>query len=317
MIKKLKRIISIALLASLMLSTNAFAAYTDVSEESDIYSAVRTLSTLGILNGYEDNAFRPNANITRAEMCAILCRALGAKPTEYHDLFTDVTEDHWASKYITFCGGQKIVSGMGDGTFEPDGNVTYEQAVKMIISAIGYNLMAEANGGWPDGYLKIAHKYGVSTDVKVEKTDSAATRGTVAQLMYNALTIPLMVQVVFGTPATFAIMDGTGDYPYNSLITTDLGIAKISGSIVGTSQKAYNKLKCADDEVIYRFDNANDDEFWKEYLGKNADKDNYATYTFKFEKDVPVNQYLDTPSDIYVKKISDTNYTIIDIRPAK
>ena len=206
---------------------------------------------------------------------------------------------------------------MGDGTFEPDGNVTYEQAVKMIISAIGYNLMAEANGGWPGGYLKTAHKYGVSTDVKVEKTDSAATRGTVAQLMYNAITVPLIMMVEFGTKSTYAIMDGTGDYPYNSLITTHLGVAKISGSIVGTSQKAYNKLKCSDDEVIYRFDNANDDEFWKEYLVKNADKDNYATYTFKFEKDVPVNQYLDTPSDIYVKKISDTNYTIIDIRPAK
>ena len=91
MIKELKKFVSVTLASAVLLCTNAFAAYTDVPEDSDVYSAVETLSTLGIINGYEDNTFKPEGNITRAEMCAVLCRARGLKDSGFrHDYYTDV-----------------------------------------------------------------------------------------------------------------------------------------------------------------------------------------------------------------------------------
>lgn len=331
MIKKFKKIVSVTLASAMLLCTNAFAAYTDVPEDSDVYSAVETLSTLGILNGYEDNTFKPDGNITRAEMCAILCRALGleAPGTFYYDSFTDVPRDHWAYLYIGLCKVSKIVDGMGNDIFAPDSNVTFNQAVKMILSAMGYEIIAEANGGWPAGYVSIAAKYGILDGI-TEKTDSPATRATVAKLLDNALPAPVVI--TSGNPTTgftLEIADGTGTFPYSSLLS-DLGIVKISGSIVGTSEKEYNGSKCDDGEVIYRFNNAKGNEFLENYLSEKADKDNYATFTFKYESGVPVSKYSDTPSEIFVKKLSNDNpfdifankraddtYMIIDIRPVK
>lgn len=332
MIKKFKKIVSVTLASAMLLCTNAFAAYTDVPEDSDVYSAVETLSTLGILNGYEDNTFKPDGNITRAEMCAVLCRALGfggVSGSYYDCCFTDVPRDHWAYWYVALCKEHDIVDGMGNDIFVPDSSVTLNQAVKMILSAMGYGILAESNGGWPTGYLSTAAKYGILDGI-TEKTDSPATRATVAKLLDNALPAPVVL--TSGNPTTgftLEIADGTGTFPYSSLLS-DLGIVKISGSIVGTSEKEYNGSKCDDGEVIYRFNNAKGNEFLENYLSEKADKDNYATFTFKYESGVPVSKYSDTPSEIFVKKLSNDNpfdifvnkraddtYMIIDIRPVK
>lgn len=332
MIKKFKKIVSVTLASAMLLCTNAFAAYTDVPEDSDVYSAVETLSTLGILNGYEDNTFKPDGNITRAEMCAVLCRALGfggVSGSYYDCCFTDVPRDHWAYWYVALCKEHDIVDGMGNDIFVPDSSVTLNQAVKMILSAMGYGILAESNGGWPTGYLSTAAKYGILDGI-TEKTDSPATRATVAKLLDNALPAPVVL--TSGNPTTgftLEIADGTGTFPYRSLLS-DLGITKINGSIVGTSEKEYNGSKCDDGEVIYRFNNAKGNEFLENYLSEKADKDKYATFTFKYESGVPVSKYLDTPSEIFVKKLSNDNpfdiivnkraddtYMIIDIRPVK
>lgn len=332
MIKKFKKIVSVTLASAMLLCTNAFAAYTDVPEDSDVYSAVETLSTLGILNGYEDNTFKPDGNITRAEMCAVLCRALGfggVSGSYYDCCFTDVPRDHWAYWYVALCKEHDIVDGMGNDIFVPDSSVTLSQAVKMILSAMGYGILAESNGGWPAGYVSTAAKYGILDGI-TEKTDSPATRATVAKLLDNALPAPVVL--TSGNPTTgftLEIADGTGTFPYRSLLS-DLGITKINGSIVGTSEKEYNGSKCDDGEVIYRFNNAKGNEFLENYLSEKADKDNYATFTFKYESGVPVSKYSDTPSEIFVKKLSNDNpfdifvnkraddtYMIIDIRPVK
>lgn len=300
------------------------AKFSDVASDAYYNSAVQTLSTLNILKGYADGSFRPNNNITRAEFCTVVCRALGlenAVPelpgnSQTDNIFKDVPKDHWAINYIAVAAGNKIVSGMGDGTFEPESNVTYEQAVKMLIVALGYEPMAAAKGGWPDVYLETAKKYGVTKNVSVVNKESDATRATVAQLVYNALPVPVMEQTEFGTESTYTIMDGYGDFPYKSLITK-LGAAKIEGKAVDTADEKYNKITCDADELIYLFNNANGNVQWTEYIKKNADKSGYALYTFKVADGIDIAQYLNIPSVIYVKKLDDGNDTIIYIMPAE
>lgn len=316
--KNLKKVLALVVVLTMVLGTVAFASFTDVTEENDAYTAVQTLSSLEILNGYDDGSFKPEGNITRAEFCAVVCRALGlesqANGSKGTTIFSDVPADHWASGYINLAAGQKIVNGMGDGTFAPESNVTYEQAVKMLVVALGYEPMAASKGGWPAGYLVVANQYGMTKNVKGVAQDGAATRGTVAQLVYNALPIAVMEQTGFGTQTTYTIMDGSGDYDYKSLLT-GLDIAKIEGRVVGTSVIAYDGSTCDTDEVVYSFNEVNDDTDWEDYLNKNADKEGYADYTFKVNEGVNADDYFGISSIIYAKKLSSNKYTIVAIMP--
>ena len=319
--KNLKKVLALVVVLTMVLGTVAFASFTDVTEENDAYTAVQTLSSLEILNGYDDGSFKPEGNITRAEFCAVVCRALGlesqANGSKGTTIFSDVPADHWASGYINLAAAQKIVNGMGDGTFAPESNVTYEQAVKMLVVALGYEPMAASKGGWPAGYLVVANQYGMTKNVKGVAQDGAATRGTVAQLVYNALPIAVMEQTGFGTQTTYTIMDGSGDYDYKSLLT-GLDIAKIEGRVVGTSViESPNSGKCETDEVVYSFNEVNDDTDWEDYLNKHANKEGYADYTFKVTEGVNADDYFGISSIIYAKKLSSNKYTIVAIMPGE
>ena len=57
--------------------------------------------------------------------------------------------------------GSIVPAGYGDGNFGPDDTVTYNQAVKMVVSALGFDPMANSKGGWPTGYLVVANTYNI------------------------------------------------------------------------------------------------------------------------------------------------------------
>ena len=128
-------------------------AYSDIEEGTCVSEAVTVLSNLDILNGYEDGTFKPEATITRAEMAKIVCETLG-----YYGMgsdktpFDDVEPKHWAAGYINTAASLGIINGYGDGKFGPEDTVTYEQAVKMVVCALGYETMAVDRGGWSAGY---------------------------------------------------------------------------------------------------------------------------------------------------------------------
>lgn len=321
--KMFQKIVSMIAVSALALSMTVSASYTDVAKESNISGTVQTLSLLQILAGYDDGTFRPDDAITRAEFCAVVCRANGfediaqkAAKNAQESIFQDVPTDHWAFGYIYTAAGYKIVAGMGDGTFEPESNVTYEQAVKMLVTTLGYEPLATAKGGWPAGYLEVAKDYGVTKEINVADTESPATRATVAQLVYNALPVPLMEKTGPGSQSTFTIMDGYGELPYKALMT-ELGAGIIEGSVVGTAKEKYNQTACAEDEVIYRFNNAYKNAEWTEYIEKNADKSGYACDTFQVADGIDAAKYLNTPTVIYVKKLENGNNTIIGIMPVE
>ena len=159
----LKKTLAVVLAFAMILSMGAvstFAAYSDVTAGTVVSEAVGILSNLNILTGFEDGTFRPDETVTRAQMAAIICRTLGyedqAQSSMGSTVFNDVAADHWASGYVNVAQAQQIINGYGDGNYGPEDLVTYEQAVKMIVSALGYDLAANAKGGYPTGYLAIA-----------------------------------------------------------------------------------------------------------------------------------------------------------------
>jgi hypothetical protein len=229
--KVLALVVAVAMLASFGFVASA-SDYSDVAYDASYADAVNLLSNLGLIKGYEDGTFRPDNTITRAEVAAIMVRMLAMEDSVESGAtaFTDVAADNWASGYINVAYAQGIIKGMGDGTFAPNAEVTYEQIVKMIVCALGYEPAAEQNGSYPTGYLYQASKIGLTKGV-AGTTGKAASRATVAKLVYNALEIDLMEQATISTGLLgpqWEIKEG------KTILTEYLDLEKVDGVITST-----------------------------------------------------------------------------------
>ncbi len=268
----LKKVIASICVIAMVLTTVAFGAtYTDVAEDSVYYEAVETLTKLGIVNGF-DGEYRPEDGVTRAEMAKLIAciqgfgdTALGGANTS----FTDVPSSHWASGYIANAASLGIINGYGDGTFGPEDPVLYEQAVKMIMAALGYTPYAEKQGGYPTGYLVAAQMQSVNKNVSNAAVGKEANRGSIAQLLTNAIDTPLMVPYGWNTngEVDYVIADENSDPGYKTLMSENLGYVKFEGIVEETPVAKLGTSKTidteADAEVIIKitddFDTSNED----------------------------------------------------------
>ncbi len=230
--KVLALVVAVAMLASFGFTASA-ASYSDVASTASYADAVNLLSNLGIITGFEDGTFRPTETVTRAQAATMIVRMRGLADgvEQGATSFTDVAADHWASGYINVAVANGIVNGMGDGTFRPEGEVTYGQIVKMIVCAIGYGPMAENNGGYNGGgYIVAGSKAGFTKGVS-GTADAAASRATVAQLIYNALEVDLMDQTSYSTGIygdTYEILEG------KTILSEYLELEKVEGIVLST-----------------------------------------------------------------------------------
>ena len=201
--KLLAMVLALVMTMSLVVTANA-AKLSDMSDaeavDGDYEVAVGLLTASGVIAGYPDGSFRPQGNVTRAEMAKMICYALLGKdqaeklPVD-RQIFTDVTVDNWAAKYIQYCYSQGIIGGHGDGTFAPNDNVTGYQAAKMILVAKGYTKDGAYEGtGWEVAVATDAMK-----DIfKASKTLSygnAATREEAAYYIFNGFTTPSVTYI--------------------------------------------------------------------------------------------------------------------------
>ena len=126
----------------MMLSVMVVGAGAAFSDQSKIKNteAVDACTALNIIGGYPDGSFKPEGNITRAEVTKMICVALngGKEPnlaTNATPTFSDVrtnANSAWAEKYIESCYAQGIVSGVGGGKFSPDRSVTRQEAATLL-----------------------------------------------------------------------------------------------------------------------------------------------------------------------------------------
>ena len=207
-----------------MAQLNVFA-YSDISDVQFL-NKIETLSKYNIVSGYEDGTYRPDNNITRAEFCKlIMCATMNDYVDKYDKCFIDVSENFWAEGYIYAAKSLGVVAGTTETTFEPDANITNEQAVKMIVCALGYNEEATEAGGYPNGYIKVANELGITPNMTIDYKKTS-TRREIAELIYNIL-----------------------DVEYYFLSLTDDGVVEKNKS-ESTLREFYEFLNDADDEVI-------------------------------------------------------------------
>lgn len=180
--------IVVALLAMVLLTCPGLAAsaFPDVNGNAEYAEAVEYVNEAGIMVGDNQGNFNPNKAVTRAEMATIICRMVSeTENLQNSTVFTDVPVGHWANAYVGKAAELGVVNGYGNGKFGPSDPVTYEQAVKMVISILGGERLAQQAGGYPNGYLQVAEEHGLLTGVTAKRGDSL-TRGNIAFLLYNS-----------------------------------------------------------------------------------------------------------------------------------
>lgn len=187
MVKLKIRCLFAGILIAVMLvcPVSAASAFLDVDEHSEYWPAIEFVSEMKVMVGDEQGNFNPNRTVTRAEMAGIACRLKGSTYNlTTSAVFSDVPIDHWANAYISEAAKLGIVKGYGDGTFGPSDIVTYEQAITMIVRAVGGPEYVEEGGGYPDGYIAAAVMHGFLNGVNAKKGEEIS-RADIALIAYN------------------------------------------------------------------------------------------------------------------------------------
>ncbi len=204
-VRFLSMLLAIVMIAGSALMTSANNAVEISNEE-----ALDLLVNLGIFAGYEDGSLQPAKLVERDEMAKIIF----VLSTTFQNAgagvqsFKDVPANDWSAGFVSWCASKNIIGGFDDGNFRPNDYVTFDQALKMVCGALGYNDWD--SNLWPvdvrqQGLVKLDLGKGL------EDIDGSAqlTRAQAAQLAYNALFAEMAESDDSDNNSTFPFTQGT------------------------------------------------------------------------------------------------------------
>lgn len=253
--KVFKRLAAALLTAALALSmivvpaSAAPGSFTDVSDPNTAVNA-DILRLMGVVSGTGDNRFNPSGALTRAQFCTMVVTFLqrGDEAPRYgtRTIFSDVRSDHWARSYVNLAASISVtdsdgenstsiplVSGVGDGRFLPDDNISMAEASTILLRALGYT-SKEAGAVWPQGYMDLAESTGLSEGLNLKAGD-AINRAQAAQLFVNALNCKTVKGDVYYKSL------GTVANEQDKTIVLATGVETDDGSATGAIRTTSNK----------------------------------------------------------------------------
>ena len=323
--KNLKKLVSVIVTVAMLISSLAALSvsastgqYGDVQESNSYYKAIKVLSGLGIVKGDDEGNFNPTSDIKRSEMVALVCRAMGEEAVAESSggsTFDDVAANHWATGYIAWGVSSNIVNGVGDNKFDPDAPVKFQDAVVMVLRALGYERIAQRseNGGYPTGYLKVASQRGVLAGTSFDGA-TAATREVVAQVIYNGLTTPL-VDVSYYAPNPkddeYVVYDGKNGTDLRTLLTYTNEIYKVKAVVENTAKTAESLRKDVDNPKVELDITGTYDYAWKDILDNQFSSKNKTIKPYVGETEV--GDYLGYTVEAYIVENDNEEWELLAV----
>lgn len=287
--KKIVKVFSVMFLVNVIFCScfiNSFAAE-DSQKEKQVLKiqestakdeAVSALFSLGILDA---ESYDANSNVTRGEFIGKTMHLKGIdnqiRPVD--TVFSDVKKDNVYSGAVAAAYDMGVINGYSDGTFRPDELISKVQAVKIMVSVLGYDVHAISYGGYPTGYLTVASREGLLKNIK--SGEETFTWNEAAWLIYNATDVDVLQCRVY--PETkYEIVSGENPmtlwmhiYLYegkisanditsitkpdgvkNGFIEIDKELFKVgdtkAGKFLGRTVKAYYKIDDAGEKCLVR-----------------------------------------------------------------
>ena len=203
--KKLLALV-LALVMSMSLVTISNAAFKD-ADKIDYKEAVDVMNAVGVFVGDEKGNFNAKDNLTREQAAKIIAYLeLGEKAADAlvgSATFTDVAATRWSAGFVSYCAQAGVVSGNGDGTFAPAGQLTALQFGKMLLVEIGYDAKAAGMTGtdWAINTSKLLATTGLMNGID-GSVNQVLTREKAAQMTLNALKTPTVEYATKGSNIT-------------------------------------------------------------------------------------------------------------------
>lgn len=245
--KVLAMVLAVAMLLSMGLTAGA-GKFSDVKDTDDNARAINLLASLEVLKGFEDGTYNAAGTYTREQFAKILYVLMngkddGAAMYSGTSPFADVAADRWSAGYITWAKNAKVINGREDGLFWPTDIVTYAEAAKMFVVAMGYDSTVYT---FPYGFIDKAQNLKLFEDVTGMTANGPATRGTVAQMAFNAL---FAKAPRFGTYAAQVGTSSTTSTETYTVAEGAFGMKEAMAQLTGTSTFAMGESFTDDGQV--------------------------------------------------------------------
>ncbi len=259
---KMKKILSIFTLIAVLVPLFNLSIIAEDSNEKAAKDNLSLLKKLEIID--EEFEFSQNEYVTRGEMAYVASKLAGyEKPVASGNIFPDVkAEDKYAGE-VEALARSGIVSGKGDGSFASEQNIKTDEAVKILISILGYTKRAEYYGGYPRGYMQAAS--GLKLFTGADSTSNLLTQESLKALAINSLDVEI---------PTFAGIVGD-DVEYNiekdkTLLREYHNILSDEGVISGNYFTCFDGVTVGEDNVY--IDN------FGEVIAEGTNADEYLGY---------------------------------------
>lgn len=194
-------LVALAVIASCQIQGMAEA------EEEDYQYEINIIRALDLIDEVSAADFQAAASVSRSEYLVYVMEMLGYDGGGSSSSFVDVRPGHWAAGYIAQAEALGIVTGYDSTSFRPDQQTLLGEAVKILLCAMGYGVIAEDDGGYPAGYMAQASRLGILDGISAQY-DTGITKGIAVKLLFNATKAPA------GTPGV--VDNGTTQYTIES-----------------------------------------------------------------------------------------------------
>lgn len=174
-------------------------SFIDMPPSNPAYLAVEQLKNIGIIQGYNDNTFRPDQKVNRAEALKIILKAgkIQVGTGLFNSGFSDVPLDSWFSGYVMIGKILNIIKGNPDGTFAPSRNVNKAEFLKILLETFQVTLDTKIPNNniaidvKPNDWFEVYFNYALTEGLIYKnfqgqlEPQKNLNRGECAEIIYN------------------------------------------------------------------------------------------------------------------------------------
>ncbi len=161
--------------------------FTDVREGIWYYDSVYYVVERGFFNGTSDTTFSPTQTMTRSMLTTVLYRMAGSPEITYSPIFNDVPKGTWYSDGTVWAGVNNVVKGVGNGAFNPNGELSREQIAQMLYNYANWLGLDTSKRGDVSAFTDAASISGWAKDAVSWAIETGLMQGSAGEVMPKKL----------------------------------------------------------------------------------------------------------------------------------